>query len=194
MSDSSPQAQADSPTLTHRPSWYRRLYHRVESYSQTKYAVTALLIVSFVDASVFPIPPFALLVPMVLAQPKRWAALSLAGTITSFIGGLLGYWLGVLIHGGAASFMSLEGLEKPITWFGLNRSVGDLLGDEFWILALLCSILPTPFKVVSIGSGFVGVPLPKFMLAAIIGRAVRFFLVGGAMAYVGPRARKWLRV
>jgi membrane protein YqaA with SNARE-associated domain len=55
-------------------------------------------------------------------------------------------------------------------------------------------VLPTPFKVVAIGSGMVAVPLDRFLIAAIIGRTVRFFLVSGVMRFAGPRARKWLRV
>jgi membrane protein YqaA with SNARE-associated domain len=55
-------------------------------------------------------------------------------------------------------------------------------------------VLPTPFKVVAIGSGMVGVPLDRFFLAAVMGRSVRFFLVSGVMRFFGPTARKWLRV
>jgi membrane protein YqaA with SNARE-associated domain len=72
--------------------------------------------------------------------------------------------------------------------------VGELLGQNFWVLSLLCSVLPTPFKVVAIGSGMVSVPLDRFLLAAIIGRTIRFFAVGGVMRFVGPTARRWMRV
>jgi membrane protein YqaA with SNARE-associated domain len=174
-------------------SWYRRLYLWVEALSSSKHALAAMLIVSVIDGSVFPIPPFAILVPMVLARPKRWAWLALWGTLASLGGGLIGYALGAFFHNGIAGLLHVD-LNARITRFGIDATVGQLLGDEFWILALLASILPTPFKVVAIGSGIVQVPLAKFFLASVIGRTVRFFLVGGAMAYLGPRARKWLRV
>ncbi len=190
MPDSSSTRSA--PTSL-EPSWYRRLYQRVEAMSSSRYALAALLVVSVIDGSVFPIPPFALLVPMVLAEPKRWWRLAILGTAASLIGGLIGYYLGTAIHAGAATFFSID-LNARVDRFGIHATVGQLLGDNFWILALLCSVLPTPFKVVAIGSGMVSVPLPRFMLAAVIGRTVRFFLVGGAMALAGPRARKWLRV
>jgi membrane protein YqaA with SNARE-associated domain len=151
-----------------------------------------MLTVSVVDGSVFPIPPFAILVPMVLANPPKWWRLATLGTVASLFGGVLGYGLGTLVHQGLLSAFSVN-LDAEIHAFGIRSTVGQLLGDKFWVLALLCSILPTPFKVVSIGSGLVSVPFGKFMLAAVIGRTVRFFLIAGAMAFVGPSARKWLR-
>src|SRR5260370_4390296 len=175
-----------------RPSWYRTLYQRLEAMSASRYALAAVLVVSVIDGSVFPIPPFALLVPMVLAEPKRWWRLAILGTAASLIGGLIGYYLGTAIHAGAATFFSID-LNARVDRFGIHATVGQLLGDNFLILALLCSILPTPFKVVAIGSGLVSVPLPRFLISASLGRLTRFFLVGGAMALVGPRARKWLR-
>jgi membrane protein YqaA with SNARE-associated domain len=185
---------ADAMTVTPAPklSWYRRLYLRVEALSSTRYALVAMLVVSVIDGSVFPIPPFAILIPMVLARPKRWWSLALMGTVASLGGGLIGYYLGTLIHSGLHLF-SID-LNSPVNRFGIHSTVGQLLGDNFWVLSLLCSILPTPFKVVAIGSGMVSVPLSKFMLAAVIGRTVRFYVVAGFMALFGPRARKWLRV
>jgi membrane protein YqaA with SNARE-associated domain len=185
-------AEALSVPSPPRLSWYRRLYLRIEALSATRYALAAMLIVSVIDGSVFPIPPFAILVPMVLATPKRWWSLALMGTVASLGGGLIGYYLGTLIHSGL-HLISID-LNQPINAWGIHSTVGQLLGDNFWILSLLCSVLPTPFKVVAIGSGMVQVPLSKFMLAAVIGRTVRFYAVAGFMALFGPRARKWLRV
>jgi membrane protein YqaA with SNARE-associated domain len=189
-----PEAQfaVDRP-VGPRPSWYRRLYQRIEALSSTRYALVLMLLVSVVDGSVFPIPPFAILVPMVLAQPKRWWWLATLGTVASLFGGMIGYELGRLVHDGAMSFLSID-LNARIHRFGIDSSVGELLGNNFWILSLLCSVLPTPFKVVAIGSGMVLVPLERFLLAAIIGRSLRFFAIAGAMAFLGPKAQRWLRV
>jgi membrane protein YqaA with SNARE-associated domain len=176
-----------------KPSGFKRLYERVEALSVTPHALWAMLAVSVVDGSVFPIPPFAILVPMVLTRPQRWWRLAALGTLASLAGGFIGYGLGVAIHQGAAHLFSIN-LNARVDAFGIHSTVGQLLGDNFWVLALLCSILPTPFKVVAIGSGIVLVPLAKFTLAALIGRTVRFFVVAGVCAYVGPSGRKWLRV
>jgi membrane protein YqaA with SNARE-associated domain len=174
-------------------SWYGRVYHKVEGLASSPYALALMLLISVVDGSVFPIPPFALLVPMTLAQPKRWWWFATLGTAASMAGGVLGYELGKLVHAGAMSFLSIN-LDAPVHRFGIDSTIGQLLGDNFWVLSLLCSVLPTPFKVVAIGSGMVLVPLGRFLIAALIGRTVRFFVVAGAMAFLGPRARRWLRV
>ncbi|WNG61575.1 DedA family protein [Archangium gephyra] len=189
MSDSTPSVA----TTPEKLSWYRRLYLRVEALASTKHAVAAMLLVSVVDGSVFPIPPFALLVPMVLAQPQKWLRYAVLGTVASLFGGFIGYYLGDLLRQGAISFLEID-MNMRIQRFGIDATLGELLGQNFWALALLCSILPTPFKVVAIGSGMVGVPLDRFFLAAVLGRSVRFFLVSGVMRFFGPTARKWLRV
>lgn len=187
-----PTAPLDSSPAP-RPSWYRRLYQRVEALSATPHALAAMLAVAVVDGSVFPIPPFALLVPMVLARPERWVRYAVLGTLASLAGGLVGYGLGAVLNASALEWLHID-LDVRITRFGIDSTVGALLGDNFWVLALLCSILPTPFKVVAIGSGVVGVDLSRFLLAAVMGRSVRFFLVAGVMRYAGAPARRWLRV
>jgi membrane protein YqaA with SNARE-associated domain len=192
MSDMSP-IPAAAPVTPEKLSWYRRLYLRVEALSSSRHAVAAMLLVSVIDGSVFPIPPFALLIPMVLAQPKKWVRYALLGTVASVFGGLIGYWLGTLINSGAVSFLHID-LNVRVQRFGVDGTVGELLGQNFWILSLLCSILPTPLKLVAIGSGMVSVPMDRFLMAVILGRTVRFFVVAGVMRFVGPTARKWLRV
>lgn len=192
MSDLSPAPVATAAKPV-KPSWYRRLYMRMEALSSTKHALAAMLAVAVVDASFFPVPPFALLVPMVLAQPQKWVRYAVLGTVASLFGGVIGYYLGTLINAGAVSFLHID-LNMRVQRFGVDATLGELLGQNFWVLALLCSVLPTPFKVVAIGSGMVSVPMDRFLLAAIIGRTARFFAVSGVMRFAGPTARKWLRV
>jgi membrane protein YqaA with SNARE-associated domain len=192
MSDMSPAPVAAS-AQPEKQSWYRRLYRWVEALSSSRHALVAMLLVAVIDGSVFPIPPFALLVPMVLAQPRKWVRYAVLGTVASLFGGLIGYWLGTFIGAGARELLGID-LNVRVQRFGVDATVSELLGQNFWVLSLLCSVLPTPFKVVAIGSGMVPVPLDRFLLAAVIGRTVRFFAVSGLMRFVGPPARKWLRV
>ena len=189
---SSPPSDAAAAAAP-RLSWYRRLYLRVEALSASPHALLAMAAVSVVDGSVFPIPPFALLVPMVLARPQRWVRYALVGIAASILGGLIGYWLGTLLHGGAISFLHFDPNFR-VDRFGVHATIAELLGSNIWMLAALCSVLPTPLKIVAIGSGMVGVPLPQFFLALAVGRTVRFFVVAGVMRFVGPSARRWLRV
>lgn len=192
----------NSPPPTPEPaslpqSWYRRLYARVQAYSETKYAVAAFTGVAFLDASVFPVPPFALMVPMVLSQPRSWLKLSALGIASSVVGGLAGYALGSGVHG-VLEFLHMD-LSVPMngavaTRLGVaGQSVGGLLGSNLWVLILMASVLPTPFKLVAIGSGVVQVPLARFLLAALVGRSVRFLLVGLVCRFGGEQARRWLK-
>lgn len=182
-----------APPPSHEEAfWYRRLYLKIEALSATPQAFATMLLVSVVDGSVFPIPPFVVLVPMVVATPKKWWWYALWGAVASLLGGALGYYLGMLIHSGAAHF-AID-LNARVDRFGVHSTVGQLLGDNFWVLALLCSVLPTPFKIVAIGSGMVSVPFERFFMAAVIGRFVRFFVVAGVVRAFGPQTRRWLKV
>ena len=182
--------QSPAPT-----SWYRRLYARVEALSASRHATSAMMAVSVVDGSFFPVPPFALLVPMVLARPHKWLRYAVLGTLASILGGLVGYFLGTLLQSGAINFLNFDPNFRVVsTFFGVDATIGELLSKNFWMLAALCSVLPTPLKLVAIGSGVVGVALPQFFVAVCIGRTVRFLLVAGVMRFVGPPARRWLRV
>ncbi|MFN0064222.1 MAG: YqaA family protein [Myxococcaceae bacterium] len=180
-----------TPSTSTPPSAYRRFYDRVAALANSPYAVAALVGVSIADASFFPVPPFALLVPMIVAQPRRWLWLTALAAVASFAGGALGYYIGVGIRHGAVTFLSVD-LSFPIrvAWLGIDATLGQLLGQNFWFLALLCSVLPTPFKFVSIGSGLVGVPFLTFFLAAMIGRTARFALVCTPVAMVALRSQR----
>jgi membrane protein YqaA with SNARE-associated domain len=195
MPQPSPTIETTEPTRPQAASWYRRLYARVEAMSASPHATSAMMAVSVVDGSFFPIPPFALLVPMVLARPHKWLRYAVLGTLASIVGGLIGYYFGTLLQSGAINFLHFDpNFRVDSNFFGVHATIGELLAKNFWVLAALCSVLPTPLKLVAIGSGVVGVALPQFFVALCIGRAVRFLLVSGVMRFAGPPARRWLRV
>jgi membrane protein YqaA with SNARE-associated domain len=173
-------------------SWYRRLYRSVAALSSSKHALAAMLLVAVVDGSVFPVPPFALLIPMIIAQPRKWLGYVLLGIVASVGGGFIGYYLGVLLNKGAISFLQID-LNMRVQRFGVDSTLGEMLGRNFWALALLSSVLPTPFKLVAIGSGMVGVPLDRFFLATLLGRTSRFFAVGITVRFFRSATRRWLR-
>ncbi len=192
-----PEAKPLDPAETPapRPGFLRRLRERVAAASRSPHAYWIMLGISVIDGSVFPVPPFAILVPMVLAEPRKWLRYALSGTGASLVGGLLGYGLGYLAMTGVASSFAVD-TAVPIRFapLGIDTTLREALTREFWLLALLCSILPTPYKVVAIGSGLVGVGLPEFVLASMIGRSARFFGVSGAFAFFGEKARRWIKV
>jgi len=167
-----------------------RLYLKVESYAGTPAALAALVVVSFVDSSFFPVPPFALLIPMVIAEPRRWFRLVLWGTAASVVGCVLGWAIGLGIRAGIFQLFTVE-LTLRIDRFGLHGTIGELLAGNLWTLVLLFTFSPV-FKVVTIGSGLVGVPLQSVLVAAAIGRTLRFLFFAGLARFGGARARAWL--
>jgi len=81
-------------------AWLARTYARVESYANTPAAFSALIVVAAIDSAFFPVPPFVLLIPMVIAAPHRWIRLMLWGTVASIAGSVLGYGIGAAMRGG----------------------------------------------------------------------------------------------
>jgi len=172
-----------------------RLRDRLAALSRTPHAHAAMLVVCVLDGSVLPVPPFTILIPMVLAERKRWAWFATTGTIFSLLGGLIGYALG---HWGGIAVTNWFGMDLEVALnfprLGIDTTLSAALTDHFWLLALLCSVLPTPYKVVAVGSGVLGVGFPEFVLASLIGRTVRMFGVSGAFAFFGERAARWVKV
>lgn len=173
-----------------KSGWVTRLYLRVESYAGTPAALVALVVVAFVDSSFFPVTPFALLVPMVIAEPKRWLRLVAVGTAASVAGSVLGWAIGMAIRTGVFHFFTVE-LSLRIDRFGLHGTIGELLAGNLWTLVVLFTLTPL-FKVVTIGSGLVAVPLQSVLIAAAIGRSIRFLLFAGLARFGGARVRTWL--
>lgn len=178
-----------------KSSRLQRLTQRLVATVETPAAVWVMAFVAVVDGSVFPVPPFALLVPMVLAKPERAWRYALVGTVASLLGGLIGYGIGQAIQSGLTTFFSVDpNLPISIHRMGVDveTTLAKVLTEQFWLLAVACSILPTPYKVVAISSGIVGVALPQFFLASVIGRTVRFSLVTFVVWYFGEPAMRFV--
>ncbi len=180
----------DAKSPVAKSDWLTRLYLKVESYAGTPAAVGALAVVSFVDSSFFPVTPFALLVPMVIAEPKRWWRLVLLGTAASVAGCVLGWGIGQAIRAGVFHLFTID-VQMRIDRFGLHGTVGELLAGNLWTLVVLFTLTPL-FKIVTIGSGIVAVPLPSVLIAAGIGRSLRFLFFAGLARFGGTQARTWL--
>lgn len=167
---------------------------RLAELSRSKHAHVAMLAVCVADGSLLPVPPFTILIPMVLADRRRWFFYATTGMVASLVGGLIGYALG---HWGGLAVANWLGINLDLALnfprIGIDTTLRAALTTHFWLLALLCSILPTPYKVVAIGSGILGVGFPEFVLASLIGRTVRMYGVAGAFAFFGERASKWIR-
>ncbi len=157
------------------------LYDKVIHWSRHKYAPRYLAAVSFMESSFFPIPVVFMLAPMVAAKPDSGLKLALIATISSVMGGLLGYGCGIFL---------IEAVRPLITDFGyqdsyeLARSWFEKWG--FWAL-FLAGISPIPYKVFTIAAGSLSMGLLPFIVASFIGRAGQFFLAAGLIMLLGPK-------
>jgi membrane protein YqaA with SNARE-associated domain len=159
----------------------RRLYDWTLSLASRPGALWALALVAFAESSFFPIPPDAMVVPMVLARPDRVWRIAAVATLASVIGGLLGYAIGALLYDSLGTWLfNLYGLEKGAEAF---REAYARYGA--WII-LIKGLTPIPYKLVTIASGFAGYDLFWFTLLSLLTRGVRFFVLAGLVARFGP--------
>jgi membrane protein YqaA with SNARE-associated domain len=165
----------------------RRLYDWTMNLAGHPRAPWALGTVSFVESSVFPIPPDALLIPMVLKERgKAWFYATLC-TVTSVLGGLAGYAIGYFLF---------EAIGKPILGFyGYSDKFSEFAGryNEWgaWIV-FIAGLTPFPYKVVTIASGVTQLNLVVFIVASIIARGMRFYAVAGLLYWFGPPVRAFI--
>ena len=150
----------------------RRLYDWVMSLAATRHAERALGAVAFIESSVFPIPPDALIIPMVIADRTKWVRIAAVSTIGSVLGAFLGYAIGAL-------FFDLLG-EPILAFYGKADAFAEMTAryNEWggWAV-LFAALTPFPYKVLTIFSGVTGLNLVIFTLVSIVGRGARFFLV-----------------
>ncbi|MCA0850798.1 YqaA family protein [Salipiger thiooxidans] len=165
----------------------RRLYDWTMSLADHPKALWALAAVAFIEASIFPIPPDVLMIPMVLAAPRRAWLIALVATVASVIGGLAGYVIGHFFFEGIGRPI-LEALGKGDQIEAFNARFN---GVGFWAV-LIAGVTPFPFKVITIMSGWTAMPLGTFVVTAIIARSLRFFVVAGLLWAFGAPIRDFI--
>src|SRR5512144_1957541 len=157
-------------------SLLRRLYDWCLAAAHKPHALWLMGAVSFAESSFFPVPPDVMLIPMALARPERAFVMAIWCTITSVVGGILGYAIGALLYDSVGLWLiQLYGYGDKVEAF---REAYAQWGA--WII-LLKGLTPIPYKIVTITSGFAGYNLGLFILFSIITRGARFFvLVSGS--------------
>lgn len=165
----------------------RRLYDWTLSWAAHPRALWVLALVSFVESSVFPIPPDIMLIPMILAAPSRAWLIAGVCTVASVAGGIAGYAIGAF---------AFETLGEPIlTALGKADSF-DGFREQYnewgaWAV-LIAGVTPFPYKVITILSGATQLSLPVFIVASIVARGLRFFLVAGLLWKFGAPIREFI--
>lgn len=165
----------------------QRLYDWTLRLAARRDADWVLAGVAFAESSFFPIPPDAMMVPMVLARPERAWRIALIATAASVVGGLLGYAIGYFLLATVGEWI--------INLYGLGEKVGEFQAAYahwgLWII-LIKGLTPIPYKLVTIASGMAHFNLGLFVLASLITRALRFFIVAGLLKIYGPPIKTFI--
>ena len=165
----------------------RRLYDWTLSLAAHPHALWALALVSFMESSVFPIPPDILMIPMILAAPSRAFLIASVCLIASVVGGIAGYGIGYFFYDQIGQPI-LEALGKGAYAAEFNARFNDL---GFWPV-LIAGLTPFPYKVITIMSGWTGLPLGTFIITSIVARGIRFFLVATLLWKFGAPIRDFI--
>ena len=164
----------------------RSLYDWVVSWAKTRHANTALFTISLAEASFFPIPPDVLLIAMGVGNSKKslkFAGICLAGSV---IGGMLGYYIGMGLWAGLQDvFYSYVPGFTPEKF----ASVSDKFNENGFAWLFIAGFTPIPYKIFSIAAGASGLNFGIFVLASVISRGLRFFLVGSILYKFGDKAQ-----
>ncbi len=165
-------------------------YERIKATAGDKRAEPVLAGYSFIESSIFPvpIPPEALLIPMVQADHSRAWRIAFICSLFSVLGGIFGYFLGLFFFEVLAEpyLEKIGKAEKMESFSATIREYGALgvFGAGF---------TPFPYKVITIMSGALKINFAIFVAASVLSRSLRFFLVAGIVKKFGDTAEYWLK-
>ena len=133
-------------------------------------------LVSFIESSFFPIPPDAMIIPMVIAKKKKYIKIFLIASIFSVLGGIFGYFIGFLFFDLSMYVVEFYGYQDKVENLKFSMSQGS--GFLAWLSILfLAGFTPLPYKAFTISSGLIAFNLPIFIIVSLISRSLRFFIV-----------------
>ena len=167
--------------------FFERCYESMLLWAQHRHAVKYLFILSFAESSFFPLPPDVMLAPMSLSQPKRALFFALLTTVASVLGGVLGYMIG------------LYAIDWVMPWLQNSVYGASFIRVQSWFeqwgvwAVFLAGFSPIPYKVFTIASGAFGLVFLPFVVASILGRGARFFLVAGLISWGGESLDRLIR-
>ncbi|MEM8852670.1 MAG: YqaA family protein [Pseudomonadota bacterium] len=165
----------------------RKLYDRTMALAGSRHAEPALFGVSFTESSFFPIPPDLLLIPMVLSNRARWIWYATLCTVASVLGGLAGYAIGLwLFNDVALPILEVYGYADKIEAFTESFNAWG------WLIVFFAGITPFPYKVITITAGATGLSIPIFIVASLVSRGLRFFIVAALLYWLGPPIRAFI--
>ena len=169
------------------PPMLRSLYDWMMRKATDEKAPWALGVVSFIESSFFPIPPDVMLIPMIMANRKKAFWYATIATVTSVLGGILGYAIGYYLY---------DTIGQPILkFYGKEGALDGFIKfvQDYGVPAVIIKgATPIPYKVVTIAAGVGKMPFLSFIGASIIARAMRFYLVAGLLYHFGEPIRDFI--
>ena len=163
---------------------FRQLYDWTLEKSSRKEATWFLSIISFAESSFFPIPPDIILIPMALAKKTKAFLYAFICTISSVLGAILGYLIGILLFNSIGILL--------IDFYHLTNEVSEF--KEYynlygaWIV-IIAGFTPFPFKVITIASGLFELNFFIFLVSSILSRGARFYLISGLLYFFGNKIK-----
>lgn len=166
---------------------FRALYDWTLRLAAHRHAIRSLAVISFCESSFFPIPPDVMVVPMVLARREQAYLIATVCTVSSVLGGMLGYAIGMFLYDSVGQWLiSVYGMGDGIESFRATyREWGG------WII-LIKGFTPIPFKLVTIASGIAAFSFPVFVAASVVTRGARFFLIAWLLKRYGAPMQEFI--
>ncbi len=183
------ESQSNSSLLGGIFGSIRRLYDWVLHWADTPYGIPALVVLSFIESVFFPIPPDVLLIAMVLGARSKWFKLALACTIASALGGVAGYALGSFAWDSLSPyfFQYVPGF-KEAQYLKIKALYETW---DFWIV-FAAGFTPIPYKVFTVSSGACNINFTVFVIASVLSRGARFFLVAWLLQRYGAPIKDFI--
>jgi membrane protein YqaA with SNARE-associated domain len=162
---------------------FQRVYNQILGYAEHPYAMWILGAIAFAESSVSPIPPDVLLIPMMIGNRQKAIHIALVCIVASVIGGILGYWIGSSLYDIVGHYLVTE--ESLLAYQEKFSKWG-------FLLISIKGFLPIPYKIVAIASGLAHYNFGLFMIASIIARGSRFFMLASLIYYFGEPIKEFI--
>lgn len=171
------------------PRWayHRRLYDWILSFAHHPYASWALFAMSFAESSFFPIAPDVLQIALTLERRQQAWFYAAISTIASVLGGFFGYLIGALVWNVLSSFFFTHIIDESV----FNQVASLYREWDAWIV-FAAAFTPLPYKVFTLAAGVCHISIPIFLLASIVGRSARFFLVAALLRRFGESIKQFI--
>jgi membrane protein YqaA with SNARE-associated domain len=144
-----------------------------------------LYFVSFVDSFISPMPPDPFLAVLTVINPKRWLRYAFYTMLFGVIGGLVGYVIGfALFEYVGEQLVALYNFQE-----GLQK-MGEAFSNHAFLSILIAAFTPIPYQIFTVAAGLFRINLIVFIIASILGRGARFFIVALLMRFIGEHCAK----